>query len=107
MLRLLLPGLVGLGLSGCATIIGPAAAPSCDGYSRRPLNPSMWNWEQAQALPLSSPEVAGDAAGAPAAMAPKLRTGQVQGAMPTAAAGAARFDVAASMNACTAERSHG
>lgn len=31
-------------LVACATL-GGAGAPSCDGASRRPLNRSLWNWE--------------------------------------------------------------
>lgn len=106
MLRLLVPGLLGLTLSGCATIIGPTAAPSCDGYSRRPLNPSMWNWEQAQARPLPAPEAAVDAAAVPATAAPNVRTGQLRGTTRAAGSRTARFDIAASVNACTAERGH-
>ncbi len=30
-------------LSGCATLSYPL--PKCDGYSKRPLNRSMWEWE--------------------------------------------------------------
>ena len=30
-------------LSGCASLTYPL--PKCDGYSRRPLNRSMWEWE--------------------------------------------------------------
>lgn len=30
-------------LSGCASMTYPL--PKCDGYSRRPLNRSMWQWE--------------------------------------------------------------
>jgi type IV secretion system protein VirB7 len=30
-------------LAGCAAITYPL--PKCDGYSRRPLNRSMWRWE--------------------------------------------------------------
>jgi len=29
--------------SGCASLTYPL--PKCDGYSRRPLNRSMWQWE--------------------------------------------------------------
>jgi type IV secretion system protein VirB7 len=29
--------------SGCASLTYPL--PKCDGYSRRPLNRSMWHWE--------------------------------------------------------------
>ena len=31
-------------LSGCASLTYPL--PKCDGYSRRPLNRSMWQWEE-------------------------------------------------------------
>jgi type IV secretion system protein VirB7 len=30
-------------LGGCASLTYPL--PKCDGYSRRPLNRSMWQWE--------------------------------------------------------------
>ena len=30
-------------LSGCATLSYPL--PRCDGYAKRPLNRSMWEWE--------------------------------------------------------------
>jgi type IV secretion system protein VirB7 len=30
-------------LTGCASLADPL--PKCDGYSRRPLNRSMWQWE--------------------------------------------------------------
>ncbi|MCA1868367.1 hypothetical protein HW571_22090 [Agrobacterium genomosp. 3] len=30
-------------LGGCASLAYPL--PKCDGYSRRPLNRSMWEWE--------------------------------------------------------------
>lgn len=35
-------------LSGCASLSYPL--PKCDGYSRRPLNRSMWEWEGASKL---------------------------------------------------------
>ena len=31
-----------LSLSACGTLI-PKTAPSCDGFTRRPLNPSLWD----------------------------------------------------------------
>ena len=34
-------------LSGCATLTYPL--PKCDGYSKRPLNRSMWDWEAGKA----------------------------------------------------------
>ena len=47
-----LPVLAGLslslGLSACASLAGPHAAPSCDGSARRPLNCSLWDWEAAR-----------------------------------------------------------
>lgn len=32
-------------LGGCASLSYPL--PKCDGYSKRPLNRSMWEWERA------------------------------------------------------------
>lgn len=32
-----------IALGGCASLTYPL--PKCDGYSRRPLNRSMWQWE--------------------------------------------------------------
>ncbi|MXN48712.1 hypothetical protein GR138_26285 [Shinella kummerowiae] len=32
-----------LALEGCASLTYPL--PKCDGYSRRPLNRAMWEWE--------------------------------------------------------------
>ena len=51
-------------LSGCASLTYPL--PKCDGYSRRPLNRAMWQWEdnsnlkekQADARPAASQSVA-------------------------------------------------
>ncbi|MFK0207925.1 hypothetical protein [Agrobacterium sp. NPDC090283] len=43
MIRILLPLLLTASLSACASISHPL--PKCDGYSRRPLNRSMWQWE--------------------------------------------------------------
>jgi type IV secretion system protein VirB7 len=43
MIRILLTLLLTVGLTGCASISHPL--PKCDGYSRRPLNRSMWQWE--------------------------------------------------------------
>ncbi len=34
-------------LSGCATLSYPL--PKCDGYAKRPLNRSMWDWEAGKA----------------------------------------------------------
>lgn len=35
--------LMAAGLGGCASLSYPL--PKCDGYSRRPLNRAMWQWE--------------------------------------------------------------
>lgn len=43
MTRMLLSLLMLASLAGCAAISHPL--PKCDGYSRRPLNRSMWQWE--------------------------------------------------------------
>lgn len=43
MMRILLPFLLTLILAGCSSVSHPL--PKCDGYSRRPLNRSMWQWE--------------------------------------------------------------
>jgi type IV secretion system protein VirB7 len=50
-------------LSGCATLSYPL--PKCDGYAKRPLNRSMWDWEAGKAqgskqssLPDTSPNAA-------------------------------------------------
>lgn len=42
-MRILLPILLTSILTGCSSISHPLA--KCDGYSRRPLNRSMWQWE--------------------------------------------------------------
>jgi type IV secretion system protein VirB7 len=34
-------------VSGCATFSYPL--PKCDGYAKRPLNRSMWDWDQGRA----------------------------------------------------------
>lgn len=44
MIRLTVTLLLSLGLSGCQGARYPL--PSCDGYSRRPLNRSMWDWDK-------------------------------------------------------------
>ena len=107
MLRFIVPSLCGLALSGCATIIGPSAAPSCDGYSRRPLNPSMWNFEEAALAPRPAPTADTEVPAADTHPAPKLRTGQAGGSLPLSGHPAGRFDVAASVRPCTSERGHG
>lgn len=48
MMRFLLLLLLGASLSSCASISNPL--PKCDGYSRRPLNRAMWQWEDKEKL---------------------------------------------------------
>ncbi|UXN57771.1 hypothetical protein [Phyllobacterium zundukense] len=43
MIRMTLSLFLLAGLTGCASISYPL--PKCDGYSRRPLNRAMWQWE--------------------------------------------------------------
>lgn len=43
MFRVLLFFLLTASLAGCGSITHPL--PKCDGYSRRPLNRSMWQWD--------------------------------------------------------------
>ncbi|MBG0511191.1 hypothetical protein I3J13_20655 [Agrobacterium sp. MOPV5] len=43
MIRILFLLLLIASLSNCASISNPL--PKCDGYSRRPLNRAMWQWE--------------------------------------------------------------
>ncbi|WP_408914476.1 hypothetical protein [Brucella pseudogrignonensis] len=44
MIRLTMTLVLLTGLFGCQSVKYPL--PTCDGYSKRPLNKSMWNWEQ-------------------------------------------------------------
>ncbi|MBY3125559.1 hypothetical protein [Rhizobium laguerreae] len=43
MIRIIVSLLLALELTGCASWSHPL--PKCDGYSRRPLNRAMWQWE--------------------------------------------------------------
>ncbi len=43
MIKLTLLLVIAATLGGCASLSYPL--PKCDGYSRRPLNRSMWEWE--------------------------------------------------------------
>lgn len=43
MLRIVSLVLIAVALSACSSITHPL--PKCDGYSRRPLNRPMWQWE--------------------------------------------------------------
>jgi len=83
-------------LAGCANI--SSAPPSCDGMARRPLNRSMWDWENAPAsvspaLPLMR---RADAA-SPTRVARETSDAIRAHRQPP------RFDIAASMRACGRE----
>lgn len=103
---IIVASLCGLALAGCASITGPSSAPSCDGYSRRPLNRSMWEWEGAKTAAAVAapalPAAESDATG-PAPASPLLRRGDAGAAGKVAAS----FDLAASLKTCTGERGHG
>jgi type IV secretion system protein VirB7 len=47
--------LMATALGGCASLSYPV--PKCDGYSRRPLNRSMWQWEDKSDLKRKRAEV--------------------------------------------------
>src|SRR5215204_3449039 len=94
----------GLALGGCSTL-GPTPPPSCDGYARRPLNRSLWNWEAGLAAP---PPAAApiqrlgagkpkEAPGAVATRPPRGKTPSDQQAQVRPRA----FDVAGSYAACS------
>lgn len=48
-------------LSGCASLTYPL--PKCDGYTRRPLNRAMWQWEDNSNLKQKHAEIALPASG--------------------------------------------
>lgn len=109
--RIIIAGLLMVSVVGCASLTGPRGAPSCDGYSRRPLNPSMWDWENAKpaAPAVASPALPVDPA---APTAPLTRKGGTEGpsGSPAVSSGPSRspqFNIAASAQACTGEHGHG
>ena len=109
--RIIVAGLLMVGVVGCASLTGPRGAPSCDGYSRRPLNRSMWDWENAKPVPpaVASPALPVEPA-APAT--PPVRKSGVEspsGVPPVSSAPprSPQFDIAASEQTCTGERGHG
>jgi type IV secretion system protein VirB7 len=55
MMRIVLMLLLNLILAGCSSMSHPL--PKCDGYSRRPLNRSMWQWETNDKSSLEMSEV--------------------------------------------------
>ncbi|RUM20674.1 hypothetical protein EFQ99_29030 [Rhizobium vallis] len=56
MIRIILSLALAIDLTGCASISHPL--PKCDGYSRRPLNRSMWQWEDNNAVTQPASETA-------------------------------------------------
>lgn len=56
MIRVILLLFLAADLAGCASISHPL--PKCDGYSRRPLNRSMWQWDDNNAGKQSVSEIA-------------------------------------------------
>ena len=106
---------VATGLGGCASVMGPTPAPSCDGGARRPLNRSMWDWEGTRAAvpvasaitsvpsqgPASAPAASGEAVIRKGEMVTPERIGEARGRTLPA------FDVAASLRSCTGEVGHG
>ena len=94
-------------LSGCASILGPKGAPTCDGMSRRPLNRSMWDWDR------TAPIAATPTAAPVAAPEPLARLGATQpvgspiGADSRRPGAPARFAIAASAQSCAGASDHG
>ena len=99
-------------LGGCTSVMGPTPAPSCDGGTRRPLNRSMWDWEATRpGAPVASAITPVPVEGSASASGhPDLRKG---GPVAPERIGEAhqqhlpRFDVAASLRACTGGFGHG
>jgi type IV secretion system protein VirB7 len=56
-------------LGGCASLTYPL--PKCDGYSRRPLNRSMWEWEDERNLKSSRSETRSSISATPYAEQPQ------------------------------------
>jgi type IV secretion system protein VirB7 len=89
MLRLVLLLSLATSLSACGSITHPL--PKCDGYSRRPLNRSMWPWEDNSATkqPTSN-----------AASATSRAASYAEEPASTMPAAIAHFDVAGSYRPC-------
>ncbi|WP_266064354.1 type IV secretion system protein VirB7 [Brucella intermedia] len=91
--RALLLCLILSALSGCATLSYPL--PKCDGYAKRPLNRSMWEWESGKGITSQKHSSLSNESGKALAFAETVDASVAQ----TASAG---FDVAASYRACQA-----
>ncbi|OSJ36973.1 type IV secretion pathway protein [Bradyrhizobium japonicum] len=84
-------------LGGCANWSkGP---PSCDGLTRRPLNRSLWDWENGTPLAAPEPPIP------PSAPAPIIRKGEAGPSAPSShtANSGSRLDIAASYRTCGKE----
>lgn len=87
-------------LTGCASLMG-ASAPSCDGWTRRPLNRSLWDWENAALIQAPAPAVA------PVNGQPIIRKGEIDRAHASERTAALPiFDIVASTRRC-GDRDHG
>lgn len=80
-------------LSGCATLSYPL--PKCDGYAKRPLNRSMWEWEGGKGTTSQQHSSVSNEGGAALAFAETAHASDTQTAF-------ANFDVAGSYRACQA-----
>ncbi|WP_088676200.1 hypothetical protein [Rhizobium sp. R339] len=96
MLRIVLSLLLTVGLVGCGSISHPL--PKCDGYSRRPLNRSMWQWQDRDSGATKKPTT-GAVATEPTSHAAAY--GQEPSSVTPAAF--AHFDVAGSYRPCEGE----
>ena len=115
--RIMMAGLAVLatGLGGCASVMGPTPAPSCDGGARRPLNRSMWDWEGAgpgvpvagviTSVPSQGPATAPGGSGEPVVRKGEAATSERVGDARTRMLPS--FDLAASLRPCTGEVGHG
>ena len=81
-------------LGGCASVMN--RPPSCDGFSRRPLNRSMWDWEAGRRVtaPTNSPKVSEATAPAKVSRAGAPPSAQRVAALPEA-------DLAAANRSCS------
>jgi type IV secretion system protein VirB7 len=86
-------------ISGCASLTA-ASAPSCDGSARRPLNRSLWAWENTRLIAVGPIETPVSIPPASVGREPIIRKGDAGGAKPTRLAVRAVFDIAASARSC-------
>jgi type IV secretion system protein VirB7 len=93
-------------LTGCASLMG-ASAPSCDGSARRPLNRSLWDWENARPIAVAPIEAPAPAPLPSSSGEPIIRKGDIDRAHASERTAALPvFDIAASTGRC-GEVDHG